>query len=56
MLAAPSVTSGKVLHENVETPIGSAFRLEFVSALFLQLVFLLILKPRGVLLFELLLL
>lgn len=34
MLAAPSVTSGKVLHENVEMPIGSAFRLEFVSALF----------------------
>lgn len=33
MLAARSVTSGKVLHENVETPIGSAYRLEFVSEL-----------------------
>lgn len=39
MLAARSVTSGKVLHENVETLISSTFRLEFVSAVLLQLVF-----------------
>lgn len=54
MLAAPrSLTSEKVLHGNVETPIGSACRLEFVSELFFAAG---ILKPRGVLLFVLLLL
>lgn len=55
MLAARSVTSGKVSHGNVETPIGSAYRLEFVSTFLCSWCFL-ILMPRGVLLFELLLL
>lgn len=46
MLAARSVTSGKVLHENVETPTGSAYRLEFVSEPFFAVGFFFYLKAK----------